>query len=370
MQKPAIRPAQPQFSSGPCRKYPGFDCSRFDTTALGRSHRSALAREKLKDIITNTREILGIPDDYLIAIVPASDTGAVELAMWNLLGARPVTMAAWDAFGFHWIVDARELGLDAEIKTAPWGEIVDMTALDYDRDIVFTWNGTSSGVRVPDGVRFPHDREGLTICDASSAVFGMALPWDSLDATAFSWQKVLGGEAAHGMLVLSPRAIKRLNDYSPRWPLPKIFRLKKDGRLLSGLFEGETLNTPSLLAAEDMLQALAWARSVGGLRGLIARSEANARLIWDFCDKHGWVRNLACVESVRSTTSVCLVFDDSSLAPAIVRRLEDEGVAFDIGSYRDAPVGLRIWCGATVSSEDIAALLVWLEWAYASLSPD
>ena len=369
--KPDIRPARPQFSSGPCQKYPNFALNRLDGALLGRSHRSSPGKAKLKKVIAETKSILGIPDDYMVAIVPASDTGAVEMAMWNLLGGRPVTMVAWEVFGFNWITDAQEqLGLDAEHATVPFGEVVDMASLDYDRDVVFTWNGTTSGVRVPDGTKIPENRQGLTICDATSAAFAMDLPWTQLDATTFSWQKVLGGEAAHGMLILSPRAVARLEQYTPPWPLPKIFRLKKEGQLIKGIFEGETINTPSMLAVEDVLQALAWAKSVGGLEGLIARTEANAKIVWDFCETRPWLANLARDPATRSTTSVCLTYDDPDIdhhrrfAAGVAKRLEDEGIAYDINAYRDAPPGLRIWCGATINADDISALMPWIEWAY------
>ena len=370
-QKPATRPANPKFSSGPCPKYPSFDLAQLGDALLGRSHRSLPGREKLRAAIEGTREILRIPDDYLIGIVPASDTGAVEMAMWNLLGARPVTMVAWESFGRNWVVDAVEqLGLDADIRTADWGEIVDMTTLDYDSDIVFTWNGTTSGVRVPEGTVFPAARKGLTICDATSAAFAMELPWESLDVVTYSWQKVLGGEAAHGMLILSPRAVERIETYTPSWPLPKIFRLKKDGQLIRSIFDGDTINTPSMLVVEDYLRALAWARSAGGIDALIKKAETSARLIWDFCAARPWISTLARDPATRSTTSVCLVFDDPAIAGDaafardVVARLADEGVAYDINAYRDAPPGLRIWCGGTVDPGDIAALLRWIEWAY------
>jgi phosphoserine aminotransferase len=338
---------------------------------LGRSHRAAIGKEKLKAAIEGTREILGIPADYKIGIVPASDTGAVEMAMWSLLGARGVEMLAWESFGAGWVTDVvKQLKLDATVKTADYGQIVDFSTVDFTNDVVFTWNGTTSGVRLPNGDAIPANREGLTICDATSAAFAMDLPWDKLDATTFSWQKVLGGEAAHGILVLSPRAVERLESYTPAWPMPKIFRLTKGGKLIEGIFVGETINTPSMLAVEDYLVALDWARSVGGLQGLIARATANAQTIWDFCDEKPWIANLAEDPATRSNTSVCLKFTDSriadgaSFAKAVAKRLEKEGVAFDIGAYRDAPAGLRIWCGGTVEQADIAALLPWLEYAF------
>ncbi|MGB2488438.1 MAG: phosphoserine transaminase [Candidatus Puniceispirillales bacterium] len=370
--KPATRPANPRFSSGPCAKFPQYSVSMLDDAWLGRSHRAAGGKAKLHAAIEETRAVLKIPADYRIGIVPASDTGAVEMAMWSLLGARPVTMVAWESFGQTWVKDASDqLKLDANIVTAPYGDIVDMTTLDYDHDIVFTWNGTTSGVRLPEHTVFPVDRGGLTICDATSASFAMPLPWESLDVTTFSWQKVLGSEAGHGMIVLSPRACERLENFTPSWPVPKIFQLVKNGKLIEGIFAGDTINTPSMLAVEDYLQALKWAHSVGGLDGLIRRSTDNAQLIWDFTASRNWITNLASDPATWSTTSVCLVFSDPAVAghadfaKAVVKRLSDEGVAYDIGSYRAAPAGLRIWCGATVESSDIAAMLPWLEWAYA-----
>ena len=368
---PATRPANPRFSSGPCAKIPTFSLDLLADAPLGRSHRAAIGKEKLKAAIEGTREILGIPADYKMGIGPASDTGAVEMAMWSLLGARGVEMLAWESFGAGWVSDVvKQLKLDATVKTADYGQIVDFNTVDFTNDVVFTWNGTTSGVRLPNGDAIPANREGLTICDATSAAFAMDRPWDKLDATTFSWQKVLGGEAAHGILVLSPRAVERLESYTPAWPMPKIFRLTKGGKLIEGIFVGETINTPSMLAVEDYLVALDWARSVGGLQGLIARATANAQTIWDFCDEKPWIANLAEDPATRSNTSVCLKFTDSriadgaSFAKAVAKRLEKEGVAFDIGAYRDAPAGLRIWCGGTVEQADIAALLPWLEYAF------
>jgi phosphoserine aminotransferase len=369
--QPAKRPANPRFSSGPCAKIPTFELAKLSDAPLGRSHRAAVGKAKLKAAIDGTREILGIPADYRIGIVPASDTGAVEMAMWSLLGARKTTMVAWESFGAGWVTDAvKQLKLDAEVKTAEYGQIVDMAAIDYDTDVVFTWNGTTSGVRMPHGDMIPHDRKGLTICDATSAAFAMDLPWDKLDVVTFSWQKVMGGEAAHGMLVLSPRAVERLESYTPAWPLPKIFRMTKGGKLIEGIFQGETINTPSMLAVEDYLVALDWAREIGGLPALIARCDANAAVIARFCDTHDWIANLAEDPATASTTSVCLKFTDPTIADgaafakAVAKRLEREGVALDIGGYRDAPAGLRIWCGATVETADIEALMPWLDWAY------
>ena len=371
MIKPAARPANPRFSSGPCAKPPVFKLDNLSDAALGRSHRAAIGKEKLKAAIEETREILGIPADYKIGIVPASDTGAVEMAMWSMLGERPVEMLAWESFGAGWVTDVvKQLKLDATVRTAEYGQIVDFAEVDFDKDVVFTWNGTTSGVRVPAGTNIPNDRKGLTICDATSAAFAMDLPWDRLDVVTFSWQKVLGGEAAHGMLVLSPRAVERLESYNPPWPLPKIFRLTKGGKLNEGIFRGETINTPSMLAVEDYLQALDWARSVGGLTGLIARAEANTAAIADFVQAHDWIDFLAEDPATRSTTSVCLKFTDpriadgAAFAKAIAKRLDAEGVAYDIGAYRDAPPGLRIWCGGTVETADIAALCPWIAAAF------
>ena len=369
--QPATRPANPRFSSGPCAKPPTHDLTKLADAPLGRSHRAAVGKAKLKAAIEETRDILGVPADYRIGIVPASDTGAYEMAMWSLLGERPAEMVAWESFGAGWVTDAvKQLKIDHTVHTAEYGEIVDMAALNYDHDICFTWNGTTSGVRMPNGDAIPADRAGLTLCDATSAAFAMDLPWDKLDVTTFSWQKVLGGEAAHGMLVLSPRAVERLESYTPAWPLPKIFRLTKGGKLIDGIFEGATINTPSMLCVEDYLFALSWARSVGGLRGLIHRAEANAQSIWNFCETRDWIANLAIAPATRSNTSVCLKFTDprivdgAAFAKAVAKRLENEGIALDIGAYRDAPPGLRVWCGGTVETSDIEAMLPWLEWAY------
>ena len=371
IQHPASRPENPRFSSGPCAKPPTFDVSKLADAPLGRSHRASVGKARLKAAIDGTRQILGIPDNYRVGIVPASDTGAVEMAMWSLLGARKVEMVAWESFGAGWVTDVvKQLKIDAEIKVADYGQIVDFDTIDFDNDVVFTWNGTTSGVRLPDGDAIPAKRAGLTICDATSAAFAMDLPWDKLDVTTFSWQKVLGGEAAHGMIILSPRAVARLESYNPPWPLPKIFRLTKAGKLIEGIFEGATINTPSMLAVEDYLLALDWARSVGGLTGLIARADANAQAIWAFCDTRSWIANLAQDPATRSNTSVCVKFTDpritdgAAFAKAVAKRLEAQDVALDIGAYRDAPPGLRIWCGGTVETADIAAMLPWLDWAF------
>ena len=371
IQHPASRPENPRFSSGPCAKPPTFNVSKLADAPLGRSHRASVGKARLKAAIDGTRHILGIPNNYRVGIVPASDTGAVEMAMWSLLGARKVEMVAWESFGAGWVTDVvKQLKIDAEIKVADYGQIVDFDTIDFDNDVVFTWNGTTSGVRLPDGDAIPAKRAGLTICDATSAAFAMDLPWDKLDVTTFSWQKVLGGEAAHGMIILSPRAVARLESYDPPWPLPKIFRLTKAGKLIEGIFEGATINTPSMLAVEDYLLALDWARSVGGLTGLIARADANAQAIWAFCDTRNWIANLAQDPATRSNTSVCVKFTDpritdgAAFAKAVAKRLEAQDVALDIGAYRDAPPGLRIWCGGTVETADIAAMLPWLDWAF------
>ena len=374
--QPATRPANPRFSSGPCAKPPAFDLAKLADAPLGRSHRSAEGKAKLKVAIDRTAEMLGVPEGYKVGIVPASDTGAFEMAMWNLLGERPVEMLAWESFGAGWVTDVvKQLKIEAEVKTAEYGEIVDLATVDFDKDVCFTWNGTTSGVRVPNGNVIPADRKGLTLCDATSAAFAQDLPLDKLDVVTFSWQKVLGGEAAHGMIILSPRAIERLETYTPAWPLPKIFRLTKGGKLIEGIFVGETINTPSMLCVEDYLDALNWAETVGGLDGLVSRADANAQVIFDYCDANPWLANLAEKPETRSNTSVCLTITDpavtaleadaqAAFAKALVSRLDKEGVALDIGAYRDAPAGLRIWCGATVETSDLEALMPWLGWAF------
>ncbi|WP_339637076.1 phosphoserine transaminase [uncultured Sulfitobacter sp.] len=369
--KPVAVPANPRFSSGPCAKIPTFDLTKLADAPLGRSHRAAPGKAKLLEAIETTREVLGVPADYRIGIVPASDTGAFEMAMWSLLGERPAEMVAWESFGAGWVTDVvKQLKIEAQVHTAEYGEIVDMAALNYDNDVCFTWNGTTSGVRMANGDVIPADRAGLTLCDATSAAFAMDLPWDKLDVTTFSWQKVLGGEAAHGMLILSPRAVERLESYTPAWPLPKIFRLTKGGKLNEGIFKGETINTPSMLCVEDYLLALDWAKSVGGLKGLIARADANTAAIAEFVEAHDWIDFLATDPATRSNTSVCLKFTDdriqdgAAFAKAVAKRLADEGAALDVGAYRDAPPGLRIWCGGTVETADIEAMLPWLEWAF------
>src|SRR3989454_10177665 len=377
--KPASRPTVPHFSSGPCAKRPGWNPQNLKDAALGRSHRAKVGKAKLKLAIELTREVLEVPADYKIGIVPASDTGAVEMALWSLLGARPVTTIAWESFGEGWVGDiVKELKLKDVTKLhAGYGEIPDLSKADPATDIVFTWNGTTSGVRVPNAEWIAADRAGLTICDATSAAFSQPLDFAKLDVVTFSWQKVLGGEAAHGMLILSPRAVARLESYTPAWPLPKIFRLTKGGKLIEGIFKGETINTPSMLCVEDYLDALAWAKSVGGLKGLIARSDANAKVIANWVARTAWVDFLAQDPAIRSNTSVCLKVVDPAIAalPADARAafarslaaaLEKEGVAYDTAFYRDAPPGLRIWCGATVEAADLEALTPWLDWAYAA----
>ena len=371
--KPAARPENARFSSGPCAKIPGFSLDMLADAPLGRSHRAAVGKAKLKEAIELTREVLKVPAGYRIGIVPASDTGAVEMALWSLLGPRGVEVLCWESFGEGWATDVvKQLKLDAEVRKAPYGQIVDLATVDFNRDVVFTWNGTTSGVRVPNGDAIPADRAGLTICDATSAAFAMDLPWDKLDVVTFSWQKVLGGEGAHGMLVLGPRAVERLESHTPAWPMPKIFRMTKGGKLIEGIFEGETINTPSMLAVEDYLVTLKWAKSLGGLDALIGRCNANAMAVADFVTGKGWIANLAEDPAIASTTSVCLKFNDTRIkdgaafAKAVAKRLEKEGVALDAGAYRDAPPGLRIWCGATVETADVAALMPWIEWAFAA----
>lgn len=375
--KPQQLPRVPLFSSGPCAKRPGWGPAVLSDAALGRSHRSKIGKAKLGDVLDRSRRILGIPDDYRIAIVPASDTGAVEMVMWSMLGARGVDMLAWESFGAGWVTDAtKQLKLDdVRVLEAPYGELVDLAQVDFSRDVVFTWNGTTSGVRVPNGDWIPDDRAGLAICDATSAAFAMDLPWDKLDAVTWSWQKVLGGEAAHGMLVLSPRAVERLESYTPPWPLPKLFRMTKGGKLNEGIFKGETINTPSMLAVEDALDTLAWAEEIGGLDALKARCEANLAAMERWVDGSDWAGFLARDPATRSCTSICLSIVDpafqalstdeqNAAAKRIATLIEAEGAGYDIAGYRDAPPGLRIWGGATVETADIEALLPWLDWAW------
>ncbi|WP_413989236.1 phosphoserine transaminase [Labrys okinawensis] len=375
---PAVKPAVVNFSSGPCAKRPGWTPDALKSAALGRSHRAKIGKTKLEQAIELTRDVLGVPADYRIGIVPASDTGAVEMALWSLLGARGVDMLAWESFGSEWVTDVlRQLKLDdARVFKAGYGDLVDFSQVDAKtRDVVFTWNGTTSGVRVPNADWIPADREGLTICDATSAAFAQRLDWPKLDVVTFSWQKVLGGEAAHGMLILSPRAVERLESYTPAWPLPKIFRLTKGGKLIEGIFKGETINTPSMLCVEDYLDALNWAKAVGALDGLIARADANLAAIERFVEKTPWIDFLARDAATRSNTSVCLKVVDPKVAAldadgqvafakALSSAIEAEKAGLDIASYRDAPPGLRIWCGATVETSDVEALMPWLEWSF------
>jgi len=368
MQQPLVRPQNPNFSSGPCAKRPGYDVAALKLDTLGRSHRSALGKEGLA--CSETARILGLPADYRVAVVPASDTGAVEMALWSLLGPRPVDVLAWETFGSTWVNDiVNQLKLpQVTVQEAPYGAIADLGRVNFDHDVVFAWNGTTSGVKVPNGDWIAADRAGLTICDATSAVFAMDLPWDKLDVVTYSWQKVLGGEGAHGMLILSPRAVARLESYVPPWPLPKIFRMTAGGKLNEGLFKGDTINTPSMLCVADYLDALAWVDRLGGVQATMARSEANLRIVADFVAAHDWISFLAQDPATLSNTSVCLrVAVSDAQVKQMVRLLEEQGVAFDIGAYKDAPAGIRIWCGATVEADDLRALLPWLEWAYAQV---
>ena len=378
-QRPASRPARPHFSSGPCAKRPGWSPAALSDALVGRSHRSGPGKKKLAEVIDRTRAILGIPDDYRIGIVPASDTGAVEMALWSLLGARGVDMLAWESFGKGWVTDvAKQLKLeDVRIFESDYGLLPDLDPVDTDRDVVFTWNGTTSGVRLPDADWISDDRKGLTICDATSAAFAMALPWDKLDVVTWSWQKVLGGEGAHGMLVLSPRAVERLESHTPAWPMPKIFRMTKGGKLIDGIFKGETINTPSMLCVEDAIDSLRWAEEIGGLDGMIARSSRNLEIVEDWVLRTDWADFLPSDPATRSSTSICVMLSDAcpltgearDTAPKRLSGLLDkEGVAYDINGYRDAPPGLRLWGGATVDPEDMEALMPWLDWAYAEIA--
>jgi phosphoserine aminotransferase len=375
---PGVRPANPHFSSGPCAKRPGWTLQALKNAFLGRSHRAKGGKAKLKQAIELTREVLEVPADYLIGIVPASDTGAVEMAMWSMLGARPVTMIAWESFGEGWVTDvAKQLKLkDVATIKAPYGTLPDLSKVDPASDVVFTWNGTTSGVRVPNADWISATREGLTICDATSAAFAQPLDWPKLDVVTFSWQKALGGEAAHGMLILSPRAVARLESYTPPWPLPKIFRMTKGGKVNRGIFEGETINTPSMLCVEDYLDTLGWAKQAGGLKALMARADANAKAIHDWVARTPWIANLAENDATRSNTSVCLKIVDPAITSLsvdaqwafvkdLVALIEKEGAAYDIATHRDAPPGLRIWCGSTVETSDLAALTPWIDWAFA-----
>ena len=367
--KPTTKPARPFFSSGPCAKPPGWDAAKLATESLGRSHRSKIGKARLQHAIDLTRKILGVPDTHRIGIVPASDTGAYEMAMWTMLGARPVTAVAWESFGEGWVTDAvKQLKLNPTVLQADYGELPDLATIDQSHDVLFTWNGTTSGVRVPNGDWISDTREGLTFADATSAVFAYDMPWDKLDVTTFSWQKVLGGEGAHGILILGPRAVERLTSYTPAWPLPKIFRLVSKGALAEGVFKGETINTPSMLAVEDVIFALEWAETLGGLSGLMARSDANAAALDAIVAERDWLGHLAADPATRSKTSVCLTVagSDEAFIKKMAGALEKEGAAFDVAGYRDAPPGLRIWCGATVDTADIVALGPWLDWAYAT----
>ena len=376
--KPAMRPADPRFSSGPCKKHPGWAFSNLSNALLGRSHRSGAAKARLRQAIEQTRTVLGVPDDYRIGIVPASDTGAVEMALWSLLGPRPVDVLAWESFGKGWVTDiVSQLKLeDVQALQAPFGELPDLSLVRPEADVVFTWNGTTSGVRVPDAHWISADREGLSICDATSAAFAQELDWPKLDVVTYSWQKVLGGEAAHGMLILSPRAVERLESEGQPRPLPKIFRLTKNGKLIEGIFNGLTINTPSMLAVEDYLDALKWATREGGLPALMARANTNLAIIEEWAARSDWAGFLCEDERLRSNTGVCLKIihpavtalpeaEQAAFAKAMVSAIESEGVAYDFGSYRDAPPGFRIWCGATVEADDVMALLPWLDWAFA-----
>jgi phosphoserine aminotransferase len=370
--KPAIRPANSNFSSGPCAKRPGFTLDALKACHFGRSHRAAAPKARLAEVIARSRALLGMPDDWRLGIVPASDTGAVEMALWSLLGPRAVDVLAFESFSEGWATDiVKQLRLtDARVMAAPYGRLPDLGAVDFSRDVVLAWNGTTSGVRFPDGDWIAADRAGLVICDATSAAFAMDLPWDKLDVVTWSWQKVLGGEAAHGMLALSPRAVARLESHTPPWPMPKIFRLTKGGKLIEGIFKGETINTPSMLCAEDALDGLRWAESVGGLPALIARSEANLAAVADWVARTPWAAFLAEDAATRSCTSICLRVDPPGHAKAMAALLDREGVAYDIGAYRDAPPGLRIWGGATIETADIQALLPWLDWAFAQVEAE
>jgi phosphoserine aminotransferase len=376
--RPAVRPRVPNFSSGPCAKRPGWNLGALSDAALGRSHRSGVGKAKLKEAIDLTRAVLRVPADYRIGIVPASDTGAVEMAMWSMLGPKTVEVAAWEAFGLEWVTDAlSELKIAPRVHKAPYGTLPDLSAIDTRRnDVVFTWNGTAAGVKVPNGDWIAADREGITICDATSAAFAQPLAWDRIDVLTFSWQKVMGGEAAHGMLILSPRAVARLESHTPAWPVPKVFRLTKGGKLIEGIFRGDTINTPSMLAVEDYIDTLRWAEAIGGLDALHARADANAAAVHAWVARTPWIGHLAVDPATYSNTGVCLVIADpdvlatgdaavAAVASGIVETLEREGVALDIGAYRDAPAGLRLWCGATVETADLEALFPWLDWAFA-----
>lgn len=381
--KPDLRPASPNFSSGPCKKRPGWSADALQTEVLGRSHRSKLGKQRMEEVIDRSRAILNLPDDYLLGVVPASDTGAVEMALWSMLGARGVDMLAWESFGATWVTDVvKQLKLD-DVRTldADYGKLPDLGAVDFDRDVVFTWNGTTAGVRVPNGDWIADDRKGLTICDATSAIFAMELPWDKLDVVTYSWQKVLGGEGGHGIIILSPRAVERLESYVPAWPMPKVFRMTKGGKLIDGIFRGETINTPSMLVVEDAIDALKWAEDIGGLDGLLKRTRANRAHLDAWLATSDWAADLAEVPETASNTSMCIKIVDpwalslsddqqAALPKRISQMLEAEEIAMDINGYRDAPAGLRIWGGATVEPDDVKALLPWLDWAYATVKAE
>jgi len=380
--KPAMRPARPEFSSGPCAKRPGWDPQNLSNAVLGRSHRSKLGKARLKEAIDRTRDVLGVPDDFLVGIVPGSDTGAVEMALWSMLGPRPVQLLAFESFGKDWVTDVvKQLKLPAEVLDAPYGQLPDLSKVRKDADLVFTWNGTTSGVRVPNADFIAADREGVVICDATSAAFAQKLDWAKLDVVTFSWQKALGGEGAHGILILGPRAVARLESYAPAWPMPKLFRMTKGGKVNAEIFEGATINTPSMLCVEDALDALKWAEGIGGLAEMQRRADANLGILADWVAQTDWVDFLAEVPAQRSNTSVCLKVVDprvtslpadaqADFAKKLAGALEKEGVALDVGGYRDAPPGLRIWCGATVETSDVDALTPWLDWAFASIIAD
>ena len=369
--KPTARPQNPNFSSGPCAKRPGYDVSKLQLDTLGRSHRSALGKKALGLACSETARILGLPDGYRVAVVPGSDTGAIEMAMWSMLGARGVDVLEWESFSAGWVTDiVKQLKLpNTNVLKADYGDITELSKVNFDNDVVFVWNGTTSGVKVPNGDWIPADRKGLTLCDATSAVFAMQMPWEKLDVITYSWQKVLGGEGAHGMLILSPRAVERIEAYNPPWPMPKVFRMKSGGKLLDGLFKGETINTPSMLCVSDYLDALQWAESIGGVKGTIARSEGNLKVIEDFVAVNDWISFLAKDKATRSNTSVCLTLKATEeQVKKMAKLLETEGVAYDIGAYKDAPAGLRIWCGATVEQADLKTLMPWLTWSYSQVT--
>ena len=380
--KPAVRPVSPNFSSGPCAKHPGWSISALPVDALGRSHRAKVGKDRLKKVIEDTKELLELPKDYVVGIMAGSDTGAVEAALWSLLGPRPVDVFAWESFGKDWVTDVVKQLKIANARSfvaKTYGELPDLAQANFENDVVFTWNGTTSGVRIPNGDWIPADRKGLTICDATSAVFAMPMPWDKLDVVTYSWQKALGGEGAHGILILSPRAVARLESYTPTWPMPKIYRLTKEGKLAKGIFEGETINTPSMMCVEDVLEAMAWVKSIGGQKGTVARTNANFKAVADWVAKTPWIDFLASDPAIRSTTSVCLKIvdpaflklspdDQAAFCKKLVAKVEAEGAGYDFNHYRDAPAGLRIWCGSTVEASDVAALTAWIDWAYGQMA--